>query len=396
MLVTRVIGDCPGCGGSRTFGNVQVRGDHVLRGCTKCRFSVHVPLPPVRKKILYLDQFFFSNAFKKGDRRFLDAVALISELASSQLLAVPYSTAHEDETQQWRGYGGKTKDDLMKFIKSSARGHQFEAAYDVERDQLVRAFDAFRAARPATYSPQLEEAVEGRIHEWDDYVWIDVNSYMGDVELKRALKRQSVEQLVDLFPSWLVSTRTYDEDVGFELRGSAENYLRYYVEYVFRVGNGNYKAFFDAPIMSMVVDSLMHYDTKSPAEERLAKVKAFLGSEHFGQAPYQWISTRLFALLKQLVKHGAYKDRDEAIQRLSGFCDDVTHVSTYAPYCDAIVIDKAMGALVNDPRIDLSARYGARVFTLNNWSDFMEWLTALREQMPEEHKLALAEAYARQ
>jgi hypothetical protein len=60
------------------------------------------------------------------------------------------------------------------------------------------------------------------------------------------------------------------------------------------------------------------------------------------------------------------------------------------------VIDKAMGALVNDPRIDLSARYGVRVFTLNNWSDFMEWLTALREQMPEEHKLALAETYPRQ
>jgi hypothetical protein len=334
----------------------------MLRGCIKCRYSSHVPLPPMRKKVLYLDQFFFSNAFKQGDQRFLNAAALISQLAASQLVAVPYSTAHEDETQQWRGYGGHTKDDLMKFIKSSARGHQFEAAYDVERNQLIRAFDAYRAGHPATYSPQVEEAVAGRIHDWDDYFWIDVKSYIGDVEVKRALKKQSVEQLVDLFPAWRTSTRTYDEDVGFELRGSAENYFRYYVKYVFRVGNGDYKALFDSPIMSMVVEDLMRYDMKTSADERLEKVKGFLLSEHLGQAPYQWISTRLFASLKHMVKHGAYKDRDDAIQRLSGFCDDVTHVSTYAPYCDAVVIDKAMGALVNDPRIDLSARlWRARV-----------------------------------
>jgi hypothetical protein len=56
---------------------------------------------------------------------------------------------------------------------------------------------------------------------------------------------------------------------------------------------------------------------------------------------------------------------------------------------------KLYRALVNDPRINLGARYGVRVFTLNKWNDFIDWLTALRDDMSEEHRLALAEAYPR-
>lgn len=39
MLITRVIGDCPACQGEKTFGNVSVQRDHVLRGCKACDFQ---------------------------------------------------------------------------------------------------------------------------------------------------------------------------------------------------------------------------------------------------------------------------------------------------------------------------------------------------------------------
>ena len=70
MLVNFVLGDCPGCGGKQQFGNVSVQGDRILRGCKCCKYHIAIPLPKIRKKILYLDQFFFSNAFKKQDPRF--------------------------------------------------------------------------------------------------------------------------------------------------------------------------------------------------------------------------------------------------------------------------------------------------------------------------------------
>jgi len=87
--------------------------------------------------VLYLDQFFLSNAFKKRDVRFRSAAQLIEEKAKRQLLLTPYSSTHEDETYQWRGYAGKSRDDLMEFIKAASGGHEFKPKYKIETDQIA-------------------------------------------------------------------------------------------------------------------------------------------------------------------------------------------------------------------------------------------------------------------
>ena len=54
----------------------------------------------------------------------------------------PYSSVHEDEIHQWRGYKDKSHDQLMEFIKATARGAEFEKAYDVERTQVLKTWGA--------------------------------------------------------------------------------------------------------------------------------------------------------------------------------------------------------------------------------------------------------------
>ena len=245
MLVTRVLGDCPKCGGKARFGNVSVRGDHVLRGCMNCKYSTTVWLPTTRKKILYLDQFFFSSAFRERDLRFVKAAERIRQVSALQLLAVPFSSIHEDETHQWRGYDGKNKDDLMKFIKATSRGHEFKPAYDVEQAQIVRAFQVFLQEKPESFDLQEGDAIHGDIHKWDDYFRIDVGRYIGDIELIRDLKRQSVEGLVDLFPEWRTSMNTFEQDVALELRDSAKGYFDSYITYAARIASGDYAALFN-------------------------------------------------------------------------------------------------------------------------------------------------------
>lgn len=195
MLVSRVIGDCPGCGGKNRFGNVSVRRDSVLRGCMTCKYSTTVWLPEIRKQILYLDQFFFSHAFRAKEPRFVDAARRISDVSSLQLLVAPFSSVHEEETHQWRSYG----EDLMAFIKTASRGHEFEPAYDVERTQILRAFRTFLEGRSPNFTLQERDALESDVHGWDDYFRIDVGRYIGDVELVRNLKRESIESLVECF-----------------------------------------------------------------------------------------------------------------------------------------------------------------------------------------------------
>ncbi len=394
MLVTRVLGDCPGCGGKGRFGNVSVRGNHVLRGCMNCKYSTTVWLPEIKKKILYLDQFFFSSAFREQDARFVKAAERIRQISALQLLVVPFSSIHEDETHQWRGYDGKNKQDLMKFIKATSRGHEFERAYNVERKQIARAFQAFLAGKPDAFELEEGDAVDADIHEWDDYFRIDVGRYLGDIELIRDLKRQSIEALVDLFPAWRQSSNNFDQDVALEMQDAAKGYIESYLKYAARVAGGDYSALFDSPIMSMVVQSLLHcLPDDVPPEKRLKRIAEFFKSSHFLEVPYQWLSARIVATLKDMVKRGAYADRGNALQRLSGFFQDVKHVATYAPYCDAFVMDQPMACLVADPHVGLEDRYGVKVFSLNNWEEFLAWVDALEAGMSQEHRAGLEAAY---
>ena len=395
MLVTRVLGDCPGCGGTNRFGNVSIRGDHILRGCMSCKYRTTVSLPEIRKRIVYLDQFFFSSAFRGGDQRFVDAAQRITQLSAMQLLVVPFSSIHEDETHQWRGYDGNNKEDLLEFIKATSRGYEFEPAYNVEESQIIRAFQAFLAGRSSEFELEEHDAIEGNIHEWDDYIRIDVGRYIGDIELARDLKRQSVEGLVDIFESWRQSTNTFDEDVALEITAAGKGYIDSYLEFAARISGGDYDAVFNSPVMSQVVQSMLHcLPEETPLEEHLRQVARFFVSEHFNQIPYQWLSARMFATLKDMVKRGAFPNRESALKRLSGFFFDVRHVALYAPYCDAFVMDQPMAAFVTDSHVRLKDRYGVKIFSLNNWDELLTWLDTLEAGMTEEHKTGLSVAYS--
>jgi len=394
VLVTHVLGDCPGCGGKNQFGNVMVCRNHVLRGCMACDYHIKIPLPDIRKKILYLDQFFLSGAFRGSDKRFAEAAQRVRKMTHLQLLVAPFSSVHADETHQWRGYNGKAKDDLMEFIKAISGGHRFRPAYEVERFQIVRAFRAFLAGQPSEFHCAERDAISDDVHKWENYFRLDVSGYYVDVELLRTLKQKSVGMLVDAFDEWRTSTNSFQEDIAVELWHAAKAYTDSFAAHVSRIAAGDLAAVFNGTIMSMVVESLLDcLSDEASAEERFRTIGRFFASEHFWQAPYQWISARVCATLKDMVKRGAYPNREKALQRLSGFFSDVRHAASYAPYCNAFVMDRAMAELVSDPRVGIEARYGVKVFSLSNWDEFLSWLDALEAAMTEEHKAGLVAAY---
>jgi hypothetical protein len=102
----------------------------------------------------------------------------------------------------------------------------------------------------------------------------------------------------------------------------------------------------------------------------------------------------MFATIREMVKRGTFSNRDEARNRLSGVFEDIKHISLYAPYCDAIVIDKFMADLVGKPTINLQKRYDVEVFSLSNWDALLKWLDGLEAGMSAEHKAGVAAAYS--
>lgn len=389
MWVFRVIGDCPGCGKESCYGNVDVCGTHVLRGCKYCRYSVRLDLPPVRKSVLYLDQFFFSKAFRGQDKRFLEAAKQIEQVSSLQLLVAPYSSVHEEETHQWVHHK-----DLHDFIKKTSRGHEFEAAYNVERAQLLKGFKSWLEGQSPQYTLEQRDALSNDIHKWDGYLFVDVGHYVGEIEHIRLLKTQAIEGLVNLFPEWRTSTNTFEEDVALEIAAAGRGYMEYYLEYLRRIKQGDYYALLDSPIISTFVQDMMHcLPREIPPEDWWQRCSQFFASDHFANLPYQMINSKTYATLKALVKRGAYTNKEKALSRLSGFYYDVKHIATYAPYCQAFVMDQAMAELISHPKIALEQTFGVKVFSPSNWDELFSWLDALEAAMTSEHKQALALAY---
>jgi len=101
----------------------------------------------------------------------------------------------------------------------------------------------------------------------------------------------------------------------------------------------------------------------------------------------------MYATLKNMVKLGAYANSEQAIERLSGFFHDVKHIATYAPYCDAFIMDQPMAALVASPHVDLEKRYGVKAYSLNTWDELFAWLDTVEVEMTDDHKAGLSAAY---
>ncbi|NVK18321.1 MAG: hypothetical protein HWE30_06490 [Methylocystaceae bacterium] len=336
-----------------------------------------------------MDQFFLSHTFRGKEKKFIDAAKRIENLAAKQLLIVPFSSLHEDETYQWERHS-----ELIEFIKETSRGHEFLPDYQVEQNQLTKAFESWISGAPPFYKKSEDDVFPKNIHEWESYYRIDVGQYTKDRELVRELKKQSVDSLVDIFDGWRASNTTFEEDVIMELNASAKSYLDSYFLYVERILSGDLMAQLNAPIMSRMVEALLlHTPNDISSDKRLKMIIDFFTSEHFRLCPYQNLSAKIFAALKLQVKQGAYANDIKARKKLSGFFYDVSHISNYAPYCHAFFADKSMSQLVARPEVSLSKNYEVKVFSVETMDDFLCWLESLEEEMTEEHIMALRKAY---
>jgi len=231
------------------------------------------PLPDIRKKIIYLDQFFLSHAFRDQERLFIDAANRIKDMAARQLVVCPYSSVHTDETHLWRH---EQQENLYKFIKQTARGYKFREAYEIKLEQMHRLFDAFRSKSEIIQPIEERDAFRDEIHGWDDYIWIDLRPYLGDLEAIRQGKAAAIEGLVNLFPDWAKLTTSFEEDVSMEAIGYGRSLLNQYLQMVANVGTGNLMSYMDAPMDTMYVESLLHCDrTTMKIDERLRRIGAF-------------------------------------------------------------------------------------------------------------------------
>ncbi len=394
MLITHYTGDCPKCGVSNRYGNIFIRNNSILRGCQKCKYKERITLPNIQKKVIYLDQAFFSGAFRQRDSRFNDIVNKIKLLSHKQLLVAPFSTVHEDETHLWAGYDDKTKEDLLDFIKTTSRGHSFEADYDVERRQVIKAYMSFLDDEPDEFMVDQSIALTKHVHKWDDYFRVDINRYLGDSEGIRKGKEDALNKLLEVFEAWRNSKGTFENDLKNEIEASWKGYIQTYQQYFKMMLSMNGGGFLDAPIKSMVLQEMLRYTMdRFPMDLWFQKPVEFFQSTYYSNLPYIQISCRVQAALAELVRGGAFSNTEKNRTRFRGFFHDVKHISIYAPYCDIIVVDRAMASLMKNQRLNIPQRYDTHVYDIGTLPALIAHLDEIERNITNEHRSALELAY---
>lgn len=391
MLVTKIIGKCPKCENKASFGNVFVKGQILTRGCLRCDYSEQFYLPKTEKTVLYLDQFFLSHAFRKKVPEFVECISLIYNLADDQLIVCPYSSVHETETHQWRH---TQKNELWEFIKKTSRGHEFKPAYEIKHHQIIKGFKRYLVQAQSEFPITRSDALPHDINEWEDYFWVDVGHYPSNVDLTRRLKEDSISELVDTFPKWRQSDKSFQDHHAFELRTAGDVYVSLYRRMIQRIEEGDYSAIIDSPIDSMIVKALFRcVDSDQDLIGQVKTVLSYFRSHYFSQVPSEYISTGLITVLRDRVKKGSFKNTDKAKKRLRGFFYDVDFIATYTPYCDAMFLDNTMLSFVRDKRLSIEKKYGTKFYAKSNWPDFMDFLKSIKAHKTEELTRAIKLVY---
>src|SRR3546814_17328871 len=85
----------------------------------------------------------------------------------------------------------------------------------------------------------------------------------------------------------------------------------------------------------------------------------------------------MFAALAAQVKAGRRKGVS------AGFMNDVEAVAAYAPFVDAMFIDKECALLLTQGRTGKELNFRARIFSLTNRDEFLDYLLGMEAQAEE-------------
>jgi hypothetical protein len=100
--------------------------------------------------------------------------------------------------------------------------------------------------------------------------------------------------------------------------------------------------------------------------------------EKLREIPHHRISGYLFAAVARRVAMGEKKIIDR------GLVNDVNTIATYAPYVDALFVDRRCAAILAEEPLASDLNYKAAIFSLSDTDAFIEYLKEIEASTPDE------------
>ncbi|MGE0407487.1 MAG: hypothetical protein AB7O65_14430, partial [Candidatus Korobacteraceae bacterium] len=373
-----------------TLGILSAGGDVVTRRCTNCRHSYSEPLPELNKKVLYLDQNAFSLLFSvrsagrlpQGHEEFAREMhRRLTRLVLLQQVILPHSDIHQDETIVFREANA-----LQEAYEVIGGDVAFTDRHSVEQAQVQKYSRAFLENREPALNLDVDEVLEDERNVWlrDMHIGVQMDYSHFAAEL-RASRDSGHAAMSELIGKWAADRPTFDAVLKLELDAFASvrrNGLGAAVDAIIAAaGNPDPMAAFNAFQNSFFQEhaTLKSAFIQAGRSEKDAdrEVIRFWGWERNREMPHHRISAYLFAALARRVVGGQRR-----ITR--GFLNDVRAISTYAPYVDAMFVDRECAELLNEGRLRDELQYKACIFSFANTKAFIDYLIDLEQATPDE------------
>jgi hypothetical protein len=390
-------GMCPGCRRD-TFGILSAGRDHVTLRCTECRYSHSEALPKVEKRVIYLDQSIFSLLFQVegGGRLPMGHEEFARELYSRlrrvvllQQVVLPHSDVHHDETIVFH-----SPNELRAAYERIGGDACLMDTRDVERMQMSEYAEAYIEQREPTLSFEVDEVLESHRNDWLPDLHIHVNAnydrFAEGIRENRARSHEGMQRLVE---KWAAERPTFEQLLDLELRaffGRPQAFLIAFQNVERAATSDDPMAFFEACHNHILEEhrmlSSLFLRAGLPEADVGREVLRFWSWDRNLEQPHHRISAYMFAAIGRRVVNGQRR-----VNR--GMMNDIRAIATYAPYVDAMFVDKECAALLEEPRLASDLNYRASVFSLSNGQAFLDYLAEIEAATPAEVREQAARIY---
>ncbi len=371
---------CPQCR-QQTFGFLSAGRNAMTLRCTACRYSHNEALPEVNKQTIYLDQFVFSSIFKLkaggraplGHQPFYEAlIPLLRRVVLLQQVILPHSDLHSNETIVFNDPRG-----LRDAYESIGGDYSLKGSRDIELNQICAFAKGFRDGMAPILVLEPDEILQKRRNDWlpDMRVSVDADYSHFAVGIRHERDR-GFAALKGLVGEWAAEKPHFQTLLNRELqfgthRRSALASIIQRIEQASADDNGmELLSSSMEPIWReflVLRDMFREVGSEQDATDR---VREFWDWPRLREMPYNRICAYLFAAFGRRVAMGQRKFT-------RGIMSDFQAIAAYAPYVDAMFIDKECAALLNEGTLPTELQYRAQIFSYSNADDFLEYLRNL-------------------
>ncbi len=376
---------------------------HYDRRCIHCWFDQSLPLPAVKKSIVYLDQFVLSNMMKELDPSkkiahgfYRTLFEKLDRLSKLQLIVCPDSPIQDHESVVDTRY-----EKIRTVFRQLSHGVSLHDPTTILHAQIMRAFDAWRNGRPCDSGVTRKFVFTKKPDVWQSRYRIEMNfTVPGLVQELKTNRGIVTQRLHEVCQDWqddenFSFKETFDNELAGVGKAILEQRSRYLARYA-AVLNGQAplddEVSFPPPAASLVSRMLTELGSAIPdMGERVTAIRNFFASDKFRAVSGARISSLFWATIAREIHAGR---RPDHFPKASMY-NDINAVAMYSPFCDAMFVDKEISHLTKQGELCKELGGKTRFFSLrqSEKTQFLDYLDGIERGASAEHLALVEEVY---